>query len=40
MGEVLREDGGYDPMELLSLGLGALFAVSFLLGIGYVCGRK
>jgi len=27
-------------MEFVSLGLGLLFALSFLLGIGYACGKK
>jgi hypothetical protein len=32
--------GGHGRMEFVSLGLGLLFALSFLLGIGYVCGKK
>jgi hypothetical protein len=40
MEEYLPAKGGHGPMEFVSLGLGLLFALSFLVGIGYACGKK
>lgn len=40
MGRYPESKGGSHSMEMISMGLGALFVLGFLVGIGFVCGKK